>query len=218
MQAVEHAGNLLSGSLPATQDDFNWKDSIKTLEAIYGKLPDAQSAPVTCDAMARLAQIAVRSGHSELAHRLEQSLSLASGTTAEARYAFRALLRLCIDLLREESEDGMMPGLAELRRAFLDHRYDEAAAFEQAFADRDFAMFRSAAHNLKGSGAAYGFAELTEIGRELETAATNHDGVGIRRLLDRMNVFIGVLRQAAPAGEIGEKTYATGTPAICPFD
>ncbi|MFZ0591931.1 MAG: Hpt domain-containing protein [Bryobacteraceae bacterium] len=60
------------------------------------------------------------------------------------------------------------------------------AAFEQ----REFGQVRLLGHNLKGSGGAYGFPELTEIGAAIERAAKAEDEIAIRTGIDQFATFL----------------------------
>ena len=66
-------------------------------------------------------------------------------------------------------------------------------SLEHALKNGDFAALRKAGHNLKGTGAAYGFAELTDIGRALEAAAKDDNAAAIEALLDQIDAYIGMV-------------------------
>jgi HPt (histidine-containing phosphotransfer) domain-containing protein len=68
---------------------------------------------------------------------------------------------------------------------------------EHALKNRDFEALRKAGHNLKGTGAAYGFGEITDIGRSLEAAAKDNNAEAIEILLDRIDSYVGIVRPAA---------------------
>ena len=53
--------------------------------------------------------------------------------------------------------------MAALRAVYLYRRRAELGDLEQALKNRDFSAIRKAGHNLKGTGAAYGFAEITDL-------------------------------------------------------
>jgi chemotaxis protein histidine kinase CheA len=61
-----------------------------------------------------------------------------------------------------------------------------------------FPALKTAAHNLKGTGAAYGFAELTELGRALESAAKEGDGLRAEILLGRTAFYLGLVHSRQP--------------------
>ena len=65
----------------------------------------------------------------------------------------------------------------------------------------NFAAIRKTGHNLKGTGAAYGFAEISDIGRSLEAAAKNGDAGAIEVLLDQIDGYLGIVRPSSNSGE-----------------
>jgi HPt (histidine-containing phosphotransfer) domain-containing protein len=87
-----------------------------------------------------------------------------------------------------------IPGLAELRAEYLDHHRAESSRLEQALKKGNFELLRKAGHNLKGTGTSYGFAELTEIGRALETAAKENDAAVVDVSLKRILSYLAVVR------------------------
>ncbi len=54
----------------------------------------------------------------------------------------------------------------------------------------DFEGLRVLSHNLKGSGASFGFAELSRIGCDLERSAEDADAVGARELLEQLGEYL----------------------------
>jgi HPt (histidine-containing phosphotransfer) domain-containing protein len=101
-----------------------------------------------------------------------------------------------------ERDPDSAPEMAELRVAYLDRRRAELGSLEQAMHEGDFAAIRKAGHNLKGTGTAYGFEEITEIGRSLEDAAKDGDAFVIETLLDRMDSYIALVRASPAPGAI----------------
>jgi len=64
---------------------------------------------------------------------------------------------------------------AELARQYLERRRADLAAVETAFADSAHAELRLRGHNMRGTAASYGHAELGAIGYRLEQAALAQD-------------------------------------------
>ena len=73
------------------------------------------------------------------------------------------------------------PELAELIDGYLAHRRAEAQALPGTLGAGDYAAIWRCGHNLKGTGAAYGFAVLSEVGAALEAAAQRRDAGAVRR-------------------------------------
>lgn len=178
--------------LPAAPGADRREQAAKLLDAIEAGLPDSQFAPGTPTGLHRLAGVAAGLRRYELAEYLEQAGRLSNAATARARGRFRSVIRLCQEFV--QSDPDVAPGLADLRAGYLDHRRAELSSLEQALEQRCFAALRKAGHNLKGTGAAYGFAELTEIGRALEAAAKDENAAAIEVLLDQIDGYIGIVR------------------------
>ena len=73
------------------------------------------------------------------------------------------------------------PELAGLVDGYLAHRRAEAQALPGALGAGDYAAIWRHGHHLKGSGAAYGFTFLSEVGAALEAAAQRCDADAVRR-------------------------------------
>lgn len=80
--------------------------------------------------------------------------------------------------------------LAELVPAFLDHRRREVASLPAALQASEYGRIRGWAHNMAGTGGAFGFQPITEIGRAMEAAAKAADGVTIRSCTDRLADYL----------------------------
>ncbi len=178
--------------LPATPAADRRKEAEKLLDAIEAGLPDSQFAPGARTGLHRLAGVVGGLQHYELADYLERAERLSNASTARARSRFRSVIRLCRDLAQRDPD--VAPGLADLRAGYLDHQRADLNSLERALKNGDFAALRKAGHNLKGTGAAYGFAELTDIGRALEAAAKDDNAAAIEALLDQIDSYIGMVR------------------------
>jgi PAS domain S-box-containing protein len=85
--------------------------------------------------------------------------------------------------------------LAALVPGFLDNRRTDLEAIASALARADYENVRVLGHNMKGSGAGYGFTRITELGASLEEAARRCESEEIRaraaelsRYLDGLHV------------------------------
>jgi len=67
------------------------------------------------------------------------------------------------------------PDLEELIPGFLRNRKKDIGLINQALTENDFKTIRIIGHSMKGAGGGYGFAGITEIGSNLETAAIEND-------------------------------------------
>jgi len=89
----------------------------------------------------------------------------------------------------------VIPSLAALVPGFLDGRRRDIAAIAVALQRCDYDDIRVLGHNMKGSGAGYGFSRITEIGASLERAAVCREPERVRsasgelvRYLDGLHV------------------------------
>ncbi len=64
-----------------------------------------------------------------------------------------------------------LPGISDLVCGYLEGKRADAGRIHEALHQHDFETIRVLGHNLKGTGAGYGFAILSDIGRKLESAA-----------------------------------------------
>lgn len=96
-------------------------------------------------------------------------------------------------LASEETEQP--PGFEELRALYLSNRTRELVSLANAVERGDFDVLARAGHNLKGTGAAYGFAELSEIGKALEDAAKALDAPQIEVQLGKAESYLNHLNQ-----------------------
>jgi HPt (histidine-containing phosphotransfer) domain-containing protein len=65
----------------------------------------------------------------------------------------------------------MLDGIEEIVLAFLQGQKEGAATLAKMLSCSEFDSIRRFAHNLKGTGAAFGFPRLTEIGITMEGSA-----------------------------------------------
>ena len=164
----------------------------RVLSAIEDGLPDSQFAAATGAGLERLAAEVGAMRHYELGDYLLQAARLAKASTARARSRFRSMIRLCRELVQQAPDS--VPGLEELRVGYLENRRADLDVLDAALRNRDFGALRKIGHNIKGTGAAYGFAELTDLGRALEAASNAEDAVSAEALLDRIESYIAIVQ------------------------
>jgi signal transduction histidine kinase/HPt (histidine-containing phosphotransfer) domain-containing protein len=106
-----------------------------------------------------------------------------------------------------EAEDDMAPArippdLADLAEDYLENRRADAAALRAAVQSGDFVSAKRRGHNMKGSGAGYGFPRVSELGARIERAAEAGDVSAIERWADALCQYaerqLGLLAQASP--------------------
>jgi len=92
----------------------------------------------------------------------------------------------------------MEPGMEDIVPAYLAKRKKEIAQYRQALENQDFETIRMLGHKLKGTGAGYGFAELTSLGSALEQAALRRDSSDVRTKVDELANYVDNLELEYP--------------------
>jgi hypothetical protein len=82
------------------------------------------------------------------------------------------------------------PELASLIPGFLDNRRHDVVLLLEALNRADFETARILGHSMKGSGGGYGFDGITDIGRDIEVAATQSDPIAIRTHVDALALYL----------------------------
>jgi HPt (histidine-containing phosphotransfer) domain-containing protein len=142
-----------------------------------------------------LAQVVASFDSAALPDHLKHAERLTGVATARSGCGFRSLIRLCREALNRDPDPA--PEFAELRSQYLDNRASELKALASALDRSEFTKLAAAGHNLKGTGGAYGFAELTEIGKALEVAAKDGDPLRVQILLGRVAFYLGLVRHGS---------------------
>ena len=91
----------------------------------------------------------------------------------------------------------IVEGMEQLAAEYLADREQELVELFQSLEAADFSHIRFLAHNLKGTGSAFGFPQLTVIGAALEHSAKNADPAEITQQLKGLADYLG---RAAPVG------------------
>lgn len=76
--------------------------------------------------------------------------------------------------------------LFHLIPGFLDRREKEIVDLREMLVRQDYGAIRDTGHRLRGMGAGYGFDLISEIGREMETAALASDRAVIESLVTQL--------------------------------
>lgn len=90
------------------------------------------------------------------------------------------------------STDHIDPFAAELMTEYLAGRQEDIRVLESALtpSDANFHLIGLIGHNLHGSGGAYGFLELSDIGQALENAARNKDKDAAQQAVSSLRQFV----------------------------
>jgi CheY-like chemotaxis protein len=188
-QPSARSADLILPEIPAGD---KWRQVASLLDTIEAGLPDSQFCSDTQPSLRRLAEAIGDAEHADVADYLQQAERLSKAATARGRSRFRSVVRHCRELVDREPD--VTPGLPELCAGYLDRRRAELSVLAQSLKNGDFKALAKAGHNLKGTGAAYGFSELTDIGRALEAAAKDADAAAIEDVLNQLDSYIGMVR------------------------
>lgn len=80
--------------------------------------------------------------------------------------------------------------VAHLVPKYLEACRNQLKELQAATASSDFSAIRRNAHMLKGTGGAFGFPAIAELGARLEQAATGNDTDGVKREVDALHQFL----------------------------
>jgi HPt (histidine-containing phosphotransfer) domain-containing protein len=75
--------------------------------------------------------------------------------------------------------------------AYLESRRADVRTISEALERADYETIRELGHKMNGSGGAYGFPQLTEIGQALEQAGRGHDPEQIRAKVAELADYLG---------------------------
>lgn len=82
------------------------------------------------------------------------------------------------------------PVLEAIMPRYIELRHQEQAQLTAAIAAQDAKTVALLGHRLKGSGASYGFPELTTLGAALEQAGNNADFAGATKLAAQVQDYL----------------------------
>ncbi len=105
-----------------------------------------------------------------------------------------------------ESADAPRPGPrmtgsnGDLVERYLTQRREDVRAVRNRLAQPDYAEIRHRGHKMAGSGAAFGFPEITMWGLTIETAAIRRDAPAIRSALEGLASYLDRLPGSPEAG------------------
>src|SRR6202008_2497646 len=74
--------------------------------------------------------------------------------------------------------------------AYLERRAQDLETMEQALSTGDFVAIQRLGHNMKGSGAGYGFPAISEIGKTLEDAAKSRCEADVRKAIGSLADYV----------------------------
>jgi HPt (histidine-containing phosphotransfer) domain-containing protein len=87
-------------------------------------------------------------------------------------------------------EDEIDDDIAELIPAYLESVMESARMLSELLLEKNFSAIKRIGHQMKGSGAGYGFEEITRMGRRIETAAERKDYLAVAMLHSALTTYL----------------------------
>ena len=80
--------------------------------------------------------------------------------------------------------------LEDIIPEYLDSKREECALLQDLAKQGNFDEIRTRAHGMKGSGGCYGFSVISEIGREMESAAKERNLAEVLAKVDALQSYL----------------------------
>jgi HPt (histidine-containing phosphotransfer) domain-containing protein len=120
-------------------------------------------------------------------------------TLLEAMEKYSPAMRTRPDQIKPP--EGIQGNLDDRLRAivpgYLEGRRRDILAVLTALDNGDYEQIRTVGHKMRGSGAGYGFPEITAIGERLELAAESRDEKNTRKHIAELSQYLDVLEPMA---------------------
>jgi CheY-like chemotaxis protein len=92
-------------------------------------------------------------------------------------------------------------GLENLAREYLTRRKEAMKSLGESFERKDYELIRRIAHDVKGTGASYGFVPLSTVAGLLEQAAAAGDLARMQQALSSMETYLQSVELAPPSSQ-----------------
>ncbi|MCX8021637.1 MAG: Hpt domain-containing protein [Syntrophorhabdaceae bacterium] len=76
---------------------------------------------------------------------------------------------------------------------FLENRVKDISRIKRALERGDFNSISSIGHNMKGSGGSYGLTMISELGKQIEVAASQRDVEAIKWLTEKLSTYLNTI-------------------------
>ncbi|MEM7081305.1 MAG: Hpt domain-containing protein [Pseudomonadota bacterium] len=86
------------------------------------------------------------------------------------------------------------PAVRALLPNYIRRRESDVEMMAVLLGRRDYKEVGKLAHNMRGSGTAYGFPRITELGGQIEHAAMTSDTETLERLAGELGEFVATMR------------------------
>ncbi len=73
---------------------------------------------------------------------------------------------------------------------YLEHRKAEVSIIQGALEQNDYPALREIGHDIEGTGGAFGFKGLAELGRALRLAASEEDNSEIEKIAEQIETYL----------------------------
>ncbi len=88
----------------------------------------------------------------------------------------------------------MDPAIRALLPNYIRRRESDVETIALLMSRKDFKEIGRLAHNMRGSGAAYGYPKITELGGLIEDAASSHDVDALTALAEELDICVKQMR------------------------
>lgn len=82
------------------------------------------------------------------------------------------------------------PEISDLIPGFLENRQKDIKTISEALGKKEYGTIRLIGHSMKGSGAGYGFDDLSKMGKALEKAAEKEEALSIQKELAKVETYL----------------------------
>lgn len=88
------------------------------------------------------------------------------------------------------------PDIKDLLPGYLENRRKDIELIKKALEAEDWQEIKTIGHRMKGSGASYGFVDISQLGKAIEEAAHNQDKEKIKDATRELEKYLSRVRIA----------------------
>ncbi|MBI4550294.1 MAG: Hpt domain-containing protein [Candidatus Omnitrophica bacterium] len=82
------------------------------------------------------------------------------------------------------------PEIKDLIPLFIKHRHEDIGRIRECLRQSDFETIEMLGHSMKGVGKGYGFAEITVLGGQIESAAKGRFAEAVENLVRELDTYL----------------------------
>ena len=94
------------------------------------------------------------------------------------------------------------PRIGDLVDSYLEHRRRDLATLLKALDRGEYEHIQQVAHDLVGTGGSFGFEDMSQIGRSLESAVVNRQTEEIKLLVEELAEYLSRVEVVYEYGEV----------------